>query len=319
MVNFRFSEYQLRELRESIGLKQAIVPFDQTLSTVGTAEDLINIGDFPQPSENILPYNGLGASDRIGWVTDGNVFGTTNQPKPSFSYNPNSPRVGTRVFRVNFLVDDEAWESGIRTTLNVSSGVTYMASAYIRSSNPANMVALGFGYDNEVTNITGFQLATSAWTRINGSFTVPNNINEIDFYVSVTEEFEEDDVDIDIDAIQVEPAWRITTGFHQPDFYPKPRLTEFINPSTDRFSRWAGEENESPLIREPYMDEINRLVITSIDEDIYIDFDRDASSNGIFLPANSTFRLNTIIKERISFVNASTGGTPQVRGYVIGI
>ena len=66
-----FSEYQLRGIRESLALKQKIVPFDVQLTdgtdvTVDESNDLVNINDFKPASINIIENPGLAVGD-TGW------------------------------------------------------------------------------------------------------------------------------------------------------------------------------------------------------------------------------------------------------------
>ena len=129
-----------------------------------------------------------------------------------------------------------------------------------------------------------------------------------------------------VDDVQIEPAWGIVMGqaSGRTTNPPAASVTDFVDPTTDRFSRFLGTTDASESIREPSISEINHVSIYS-SHDAYIDFDRTvairtATPLGYYLAAGIDYRINLdkIIKSKISFVNATGSETPTIRGYVTG-
>ena len=73
-------------------------------------------------------------------------------------------------------------------------------------------------------------------------------------------------------------------------------VSDFINPATDRFSRFLGTTNASVSVREPAIEEIHSFNLTVITADAYIDFDRDATRSSILVRAGDTITGKKITK-----------------------
>ena len=128
------------------------------------------------------------------------------------------------------------------------------------------------------------------------------------------------------DDVQIEPAWGIVMGqaSGRATNPPAASVSDFVDPTTDRFARFLGTTDASESIREPSISEIHHVSIYS-SHDAYIDFDRTvairtATPLGYYLAAGIDYRINLdkIIKSKISFVNAAGTDTPTIRGYVTG-
>jgi hypothetical protein len=129
------------------------------------------------------------------------------------------------------------------------------------------------------------------------------------------------------DSAQIEPSWQVVmgTGTSTRDPYPPgASVTTVVDPLSDRFSRWLGTTDASNSIREPGLQEIHHLYVYA-SHDTYLDFDRTvairtATPLGYYLTAGITYALdiNKIIKNNVSFVNASGSETPQLIGYAMG-
>ena len=105
---------------------------------------------------------------------------------------------------------------------------------------------------------------------------------------------------------------------------PSATVSTFVDPRSERFSRFLGTTDASASIREPGISEIHHLSIYA-SHNTYIDFDRTvairtATPLGYLLVAGIDYRINLdkIIKSKVSFVNAAGSETPLVIGYVTG-
>ena len=100
--------------------------------------------------------------------------------------------------------------------------------------------------------------------------------------------------------------------------------TDFIDPLSDRFSRYLGTTDASVSIREPSISEIHDIYLYSLTNDAVIDFNRTATNTGtagMVLKAGISYAINIrhIVKHNISFRNNTNGETCNVIGYVRGI
>ena len=318
LPEFSFGERNLRELRESLALKQRIIPFDVTLADANTAYDLMDISTFSPPTMNLNSINpsfeaAIGASD----------YSTINSTTTRINTNSNTGTYSVLVER-NAAGD----EYGIRLSRELLPG-SYYISAYIHSNHNREVV-IRTRQAGITTDVSSSVLqASSAWQRISVQKSISNYYQDgIDntLHIDIVSDYATADNTsvFVVDDVQIEPDWRAVEGI-KPMNEPgqlNAKLTPFVSPLTDRFARWLGEENASISIREPSINEITKVYLYVVNTGIYIDFDRDVEKSGdrrgILLGPGVEFKEDIIVKNKISCINATDTGTPRVYGYVMG-
>ena len=314
----KYSENDLRELRESLGLLQKIIPFDVTLSTADTAQDIINLNSFHPPAMNLV-LNPSFENGLTGWTKVGDngvtirATGVRTISGGSSCWIERSSVSSSRRYGIAYELKD------------LPPG-SYGISAQVASNVAPHDMLIRWSVDGGNTFQEGDPVTTIStdWRQISA-------MAFVDYGQTLRVEIISEDLSTGtqrialVEHVQVEPDWRVVMGFVAPNdpYGTNATISEFVNPWHDRMARWLGDANNSVSIREPGIREITRVsIIPRNNQDVIIDFDRTAAMTGgrrgIPAPSGFIFNENLIIKERISFINYTAGETPRVEGYVMG-
>ena len=311
---YLFSEHELRTVRESVATPVKFIPIDVTLSSADTAQDLINLESITPPTLNLFtnPSIETAGTPPAGWTASGATVTRVTT----------TPRSGT--YSMSIAAANSAGNEGAYFEVsNVPPG-WYACSAYLRRS-AGGTARVRASSDGGTTFSTG-ETVTMA-NNWNGRSTVLHQVtsdqNSIRIYVATVAQ---QNITFLVDDVQIEPAWGVVMGqaSGRATNPPAASVSDFVDPTTDRFARFLGTADASESIREPSISEIHHVSIYS-SHDAYIDFDRtvairSATPLGYYLAAGIDYRINLdkIIKSKISFVNAAGTDTPTIRGYVTG-
>ena len=311
---YLFSEHELRTVRESVATPVKFIPIDVTLSTTNTAQDLISLESIAPPTLNLVtnPSIETAGSPPAGWTNSG---GTATRVSTT-------PRSGTYSMQI-VAANSAANEGAYFAVSNVPPG-WYACSAYLRRTG-GGTVRVRASSDGGTSYSAGNSVTMA--NNWNGRSTVLHQVtsdqNSIRIQVATDTQ---QNITFLVEDVQIEPAWGIVMGqaSGRTTNPPAASVTDFVDPTTDRFSRFLGTTDASESIREPSISEIHHVSIYS-SHDAYIDFDRTvairtATPLGYYLAAGIDYRINLdkIIKSKISFVNAAGTDTPTIRGYVTG-
>tara|TARA_B100001750_G_scaffold246071_2_gene267337 strand:- start:1709 stop:2671 length:963 start_codon:yes stop_codon:yes gene_type:complete len=311
---YLFSEHEIRTVRESVAKPVKFIPIDVTLATTNTAQDLISLESIAPPTLNLVtnPSIETGGTPPAGWTASGaTVTRVTTTPR-SGSYS------------MSVVADNAAANEGAYFAVtNVPPG-WYACSAYLRRTG-GGTARVRASSDSGSTYSAGNSVTMA--NNWNGRSTVLHQVtsdqNSIRIQVATDST---QNITFLVDDVQIEPAWGIVMGSHsgRATNPPAASISDFVDPTTDRFARFLGTTDASESIREPSISEIHHVSIYS-SHDAYIDFDRTvairtATPLGYYLAAGIDYRINLdkIIKSKISFVNAAGTDTPTIRGYVTG-
>jgi len=311
---YLFGEHELRTVRESVARPVKFRPLEVTLAAADTAEDLINLSDLVTPTVNLVtnPSIETAGTPPAGFTASGATVTRVTT----------TPRTGT--YSMSCVTANAAAAEGAYFQIdNIPPGF-YACSAYLRHSGGGTAYVRASS-DSGATFTDG-NVVTMA-NNWNGRSTVTHRVangqNSIRMYIVTNVQ---QNITFLVDSVQVEPAWRVVMGgvaARDPN-PPMATTTPFIDPLTDRFSRFIGTADASQSVREPGISEIHHVSIYA-SHATYIDFDRTvairtATPKGYLLAAGIDYRisLDKIIKSRISFVNHTGSQTPQIIGYVTG-
>ena len=332
--NLRFSEYTTRGTRESLALKQKIVPFNTTLSaTENMAANLIDISTLERPSVNYIRNGNFESfntsNEPTSWVRDLNAHADEFFHSLSAASSGGvTPAYGTYYGHVSSFIQVSG-DLGIYQNLNNIPAGNYTFSFSLRNytAGASSDFAIRTFFGDPATeegNYTGQYSLTGDWVRHSFNYTFNEPITEnLRFNLWLHQIGSSNAVaGFRIDGVQMEPSWRAAVHGSQTDRFPSSTETPFVQPGVDRNSYWLGTANDSISVREPNITEIHKVVITNVSAATYIDFDRTASStasstSGILIPASGSFNEKIIVKDRISA--SSSTASAVVRGYVIGI
>lgn len=308
-----FSEHEQRTVRESVALPVKIRPFDVTLSTTDVAEDLINITSHLPPAQNLITNPSMEAGDpSTGWTAVSSVLDTVQTGTVV-------PRTGTDSLESansNLVANEGAY---FEVTGMVPGN--YALSAYVRRVGGGTVIIRGSS-DSGVTFTDSAAITMDdTWQRINVIHKLSDATETTLRLYLVTNT--QQNITWWMEDAQIEPAWSIVDGFKSPRDNPLPgaSVTDFIDPSSDRFAQWLGTANASISVREPGLSEIHSVHYVVVGTgDVYVDFDRDASTTlSPFSGEGEAVNGPKVVKTRVSFINAVSGETPRVRGWVTGV
>lgn len=311
---YRFSEHEMRTVRESVGTLSKFIPINVTLSSANTAEDLINLDNQKLPAMNLItnPSMETGAG-LTGWTASGSTMTrqTTN------------PRTGSNVMRC-VTANAAAYEGAYFRMTGIPRG-WYACTAYVRRDGGGTVI--GRATSDGGTTFSDSPAVTMAnnWNgRVSVLHQVTTDNATLDFYIVTNTQ---QNITYFVEDAQVEPAWGYVMGMAGGTSDPNPPMavaTDFIDPLSDRFSRYLGTTDASVSIREPSISEIHDIYLYSLTNDAVIDFNRTATNTGtagMVLKAGISYAINIrhIVKHNISFRNNTNGETCNVIGYVRGI
>jgi len=311
---FRFGEHEYRTVRESVAAPVRFVPFSVTLSTTNTAEDLITTDPSP-PSYNLVtnPHMVGSGTPPAGWTA----------ASATVTRVTTTPRVSSHSMSI---------ETGNATTYEgayfEASGIppgNYGLSVYLRRDGGGT--AMVRASSDGGTTFSNGNVVTMA-NNWNGRSTVIHRVKttetSIRLYVVTSSQ---QNITFLVDSAQIEPSWQVVMGSGTSTRDPNPptaAVTPVVDPLSERFSRWLGTTDASNSVREPGLQEIHHLYVYG-SHDAYLDFDRTVAIRtstplGYYLTAGVTYALDIhkIIKNNVSFVNATGSETPKLIGYATG-
>jgi len=311
---YLFSEHELRTVRESVATPVKFAPINKTLATTNTAEDLITLESNAPPAMNLVtnPSIETAGTPPSGFTAVGSAATRVTT----------TPRTGTYSMSVN--TDNSAVGEGVYFEISNIPPGNYGCSAYLRRSG-GGTVRVSASSDGGTTFTHGNTVTMADnWTgRSSVIHKVGIGESSIRLYILTPTQ---QNITFLVDDVQVEPAWNaVRIGYSPRDPNPPAAtISTFVDPRSERFSRFLGTTDASASIREPDLSEIHHLSIYA-SHDTYIDFDRavairTATPLGYYLTAGIDYRINLdkIIKSKVSFVNASGSETPLVIGYATG-
>ena len=302
----RYGETIKRTVRESVATMVSIVPVDYTAAD-NASNDIVTVNATTPPTMNLVTNPGIEVNTS-GWTAAGSTM--TRQTSQN--------KTGAASLRC--VPANAAAGEGAYFDLGATEPGSYAMSAYFRrSSGSGDTVYVSASTDNGATftNGTSVTLGTS-WTRSTLIFRLRGQPDtSLRIYVRSTAQH---NTTFFVDDIQVEPNWGVVMGFEngRDENSADASVTDFVDPSGNRFSRFLGTTNASVSVREPEIEEIHQFNLTVITADAYIDFDRDATRSSILVKAGDTITGKKITKQRISLINATNGQTPRVYGFVMG-
>ena len=302
----RYSEHEKRTVRESVATMTSIVPVDYSASD-NNANNIATVTRNPPPSMNLVTNPGIEVNTN-GWTAAGSTMTrqTTHQQTGAASL---------RCVPANAAAGEGAYYD-----LGTLDPGSYAISSYFRrASGSGDTVYVSASIDNGATFTNGTTVTLStAWQRSTLTFRVRGQpVTSLRIYVRTAAQH---NTTFYVDDIQVEPNWGVVMGYQngRDENSNDAVVSDFIDPATDRFSRFLGTTNASVSVREPAIEEIHSFNLTVITADAYIDFDRDATRSSILVRAGDTITGKKITKSRISMINATDGQTPRVYGFVMG-
>ena len=310
----RFGEHELRSVRESVAMLVKTIPVDITLTTSGTAQDLINIEAGAAPAENLItnPSMETGAPP-TGWTAVGSALAQVG-----------SGIVAPRTGSFSLQVDTDGVAAGEGAFFNVVSLPPgwYTLSAYVRRA-AGGTVRIRASSDAGVTFMDGPVVTMDdTWQRTSVKVRIMNAATSALRLYVMTDVLQ--NITFFVEDAQMEPAWEIVLGMasSKDDNPIQSSLTAFVDPASERYSRWLGTANASISVREPTIWEINEIHLEAVNANTYIDFDRAAQRTGgaigILMRAGDTINGRKVIKNNISFINEVVGQLPRLRGWVLG-
>jgi len=304
MVNDNIEAYESWEIdptpRDALHLYSKAIPVDVTLTTAGTAQNLVTI-DTTRPSQNIATNPSFETGNPpTGYTLVGSAI----------SQSTTVARNGTNSILVN--PDNAATGEGFYITTptmgrNVSRRKYLVVSVYLNdnagSGNGARIV-IADSSGTTIANGNTITLAAS-WQRSYAS----------------------------IDLATRDPAtyriYVVTSAQHNTNFYADAFQIEILEQSvpTDYFDgstaincAWRGTAHASESYRRKGLVQIRGYTLHTTG-DIYIIEDQTASSTiGRFVRAGTDFWEDNIhIKSNINFINVNSGETPRVYGVIRGV
>ena len=311
---FRFGEHEFRTVRESVAAPVRFVPFNKTLATTNTAEDLITT-DPSLPAYNLVtnPHMVGSGTPPAGWTATGATVTRVTT----------TPRVSSHTMSVE-TGNATTYEGAYFEAADIPPGY-YGLSVYLRRDGGGT--AMVRASSDGGTTFSNGNVVTMA-NNWNGRSTVVHKVKptetSIRLYVVTSAQ---QNITFLVDSAQIEPSWHVVMGSGNSTRDPNPpaaSVTAVVDPLSERFSRWLGTVDASNSIREPGLNEIHYVYMYA-SHDAYIDFDRTvairtATPLGYYLTAGVTYALDIhkIIKNNVSFVNASGSETPKIIGYAMG-
>lgn len=310
----RFSEHELRSVRDSVAMLVKTIPVDVTLTTSGTAQDLINIESGAAPTENLITNPSMETgTPPTGWTSVGSTLLRVDNTVVA-------PRTGSFSLSVN--TDGVAAGEGTFFSVGSLPPGWYTVSAYIRRVG-GGTVRIRASSDAGVTFTDGPVITLDdTWQRTSVKHRIMNTASANLRLYAVTNVLQ--DITFFVEDAQMEPAWEVVMGTaSSKDENPiQSGLTAFVDPASERYSRWLGVANASISVREPTIWEIYEIHLASSNANAYIDFDRTAQRTGtaigMWLPAGNTINGRKVVKNNISFINEVTGQLPRIYGWVLG-
>lgn len=311
---YRFSEHEWRTVRESVATLSKIIPIDVTLSTTDTAQDLITLESNTPPTMNLVTNPSMETGDPpTNWTS---VSSTLSQVTTT-------PRTGTKSMQV--VTSNSVANEGAYFSVTGLPRGWYACSAYFRRTGGGTAQVrassddgVTFSDGNVVTMANNWNNRSSVLHHV----TTPNATLRL-YVVTDTQQ----NITYLVEDAQVEPAWSMVMGGSTNARDPNPpvaAITAFVDPASERFSRWLGTADASVSLREPSISEIHDMYLYTTAQDVYIDFNRTVKTSspaGFLLKGGIDYAINLrhIVKHNISFINATATQTPRVIGYVRGM
>jgi len=313
---YRFGEHEFRTVRESIAVPMRFVPIEKTLASANTAEDLIAIDQ-----TSLLPAMNLVTNPSI--ETAGTPPAGFTAVGATVTRVTTTPRTGT--YSMSCVTGNAAAAEGAYFEISSIPPGNYALSAYLRLPSGSGTARVRASSDGGTTFTNGNTVTLA--NNWNGRSIVTHKVKTTESSIRIyTVTNTQQNITFLVDDVQIEPSWAIVMGAgstREPN-PPAASVTDFVDPSGDRFSQWLGTADASSSVREPRMAEIHYLSVYS-SHDTYLDFDRTvairtATPLGYRLVAGITYRLDLhkVIKKNVSFVNATGSETPLIIGYVMG-
>ncbi|ASE99935.1 hypothetical protein [uncultured virus] len=311
---YLFSENELRTVRESVATPVKFAPINKTLASTNTAEDLITLESNAPPAMNLITNPSI---ETAGTPPSGfTAVGAT------VTRVTTTPRTGT--YSMSCETANAAAAEGAYFEISDIPPGNYALSAYLRHSGGGTARVRGSSDEGSTfSNGTTVTMGNN-W---NGRSTVLHRVglDESSIRIYIVTNVQQN-ITFLVDDVQVEPAWNaVRIGYSARDPNPPAAaVSTFVDPRSERFSRFLGTTDASASIREPGISEIHHLSIYA-SHNTYIDFDRTvairtATPLGYLLVAGIDYRINLdkIIKSKVSFANAAGSETPLVIGYATG-
>jgi len=310
---YLFSEHELRTVRESVATPVKFAPINKTLDTTNTAEDLITLESNAPPAMNLVTNPSIETSGTppAGFTAVGATVTRVTT----------TPRTGTYSMSVN--TDNSAAGEGAYFEVSDIPPGNYGCSAYLRRSGGTVRVSASSDGGTTFTHGNTVTMADDWTGRSSVIHRVGLGESSIRLYILTPTQ---QNITFFVDDVQVEPSWnavRIGSSPRDPN-PPSATVSTFVDPRSERFSRFLGTTDASASIREPGLSEIHHLSIYA-SHNTYIDFDRTTAIKtltplGYLLVGGIDYRINLdkIIKSKVSFVNAVGTETPLVIGYATG-
>jgi len=302
----RYGEMIKRTVRESVATMVSIVPIDYTASD-DVSNDIVAVNATTPPTMNLVTNAGI-EINTSGWTAAGSTI--TRQTSQN----------NTGAASLRCVPADSAAGEGAYYDLGATEPGSYAISAYFRrASGSGDTVYVRASIDSGATFTSGTSVTLgTAWARSMLIFRIRGQpVTSLRIYVTTAAQHS---TTFFVDDIQVEPNWGVVMGFENGREINSAdaSVTDFVDPASNRFSRFLGTANASVSVREPEIEEIHQFNLTVITADAYIDFDRDATRSSILVKAGDTIAGKKITKQRISLINAANGQTPRVYGFVMG-
>lgn len=305
----------LRTVRESVAILVKTIPIDVTLSTSGTAEDLLSLESNLPPAYNAITNPSMETVDPpTGWVAVGSTLSRV-------ATGVVTPRTNT--YSLQAVCDNVAAGEGAYFEVTGMPTGRYAFSVYVRQV-AGGTVRLRATHDDLTTSTDSAAVTLDGtWQRLTVDHLVQGASASYSLRLYVVTPTNQA-LTLWVEDAQIEPAWAIieSTATGREQSPPGGQPTDFVDPTGDRFSRWLGTADASASVREPTISEIFEIHLEGVNANLYIDYDRTAQNSGgaisHLVRAGDTINGKKVVKNNISFINAVTGQLPRIRGWVLG-
>ena len=283
--------------RQSVHVWNKYQPVDGTLSTAGTAENLLSITRI-EPAVNLVTNPSIEVNTLTMYTASGSAISQSSAQAATGSYsllvNPANSAAGEGVY----------WASG--SLIGHAQSSYLIAQCEVRGASASGDVRI------EIQNSTGTAVATGAttnlstgWQRLTVAYQLPVN-STATYRVSVNS-VAQHNINFYIDKFMVETRNESTAS-------------QYVDGAQGLNYEWTGAENASVSKRRQGLSSVRGFSLHAT-RDTYLAFDHTASSStGVFIRAGtdwaSDFPID--IQSNISFVNVNANETPRIYGVVFG-
>ena len=283
------------------------IAVNSTLSTAGTAEDLINIDSVAEQAVNIYTNPSFEAA-LSGWTNDGS-------PATKVTTAPRSGSNHLLLTPANAADDEGAYFSIDLPRSEDPHKMHVIVSCYVRGASASGDFIMKIqSSDGTTTHASSAEYdLTDAYARQHVKFTLPSTGAGTATYRVWIGSKDQHAILTYVDDLQVEVNY---TG----------NLTDYINTTTGEINcGWQGTANASYSQRVEGM-AIIRAFSLRFDHDTYVAFDHTATSTtgtaypSILVKAGTQwdYELPLNVRSRISFLNVNSGEKPVISGSVWG-